>query len=92
MLPLLTFVTNYIVMNMSEQQLTSAFEKYITEKHNHLAMFNQCLVAGYDKEARMKLKLCGGTKEQVNELFDIFKEFIGALPPLNLDEGVKATM
>ncbi len=79
-------------MNMTARQLTSAFEKYIAENHRHLIMFNQYLMAGYDKDARMQLKLCTGTKDQIDELFTIFKKFISELPASNIDESVKATM
>ncbi len=79
-------------MNMTARQLTSAFEKYVAENHRQLAMFNQYLMAGYDKDGRMQLKLCTGTKDQVDELFSIFKKFMGELPAPNVDESVKATM
>jgi ferritin-like metal-binding protein YciE len=76
---------------MDNRAVTSLFEKHIEEHHKHLVLFNQCLMAHYDKDARLQLKLCSGTKDQIDELFEIFKKFIGGLPPLNLDEGVRAT-
>ena len=79
-------------MNMNARQLTSAFENFIAENHKHLVMFNQYLMAGYDKDSRMQLKLCTGTKDQIDELFTIFKKFIGELPAPNIDESVKATI
>jgi ferritin-like metal-binding protein YciE len=79
-------------MNMTSRQLTSAFEKYIAENHKHLVMFNQYLMAGNDKDGRMQLKLCTGTKDQIDELFTIFKKFMGEMPAPNVDENVKATM
>ncbi len=79
-------------MNLTTRQLTSAFEKYITERHKHLVMFNQYIMAGYDKDARMQLKLCTGTKDQIDELFAIFKKFIDELPASNFGESVKAAM
>jgi hypothetical protein len=79
-------------MNMTARQLTSAFEKYIAENHKHLVMFNQYIMAGYDKVAGMQLKLCTGTKDQIDELFTIFKKFIGELPAPNIDESVKAAI
>lgn len=67
-------------MNMNNRELTREFEKYIAENHKHLIMFNQYLMAGYDKDARMQLKLCTGSKEQIDELFAIFNKFTSQLP------------
>ena len=79
-------------MNMTARQLTSAFEKYIAENHKPLIMFNQYLMAGYDKDAKMQLKLCTGTKDQIDELFAIFEKFIGELPALNFDKDARVKM
>lgn len=79
-------------MNMTARQITSTFEKYVAVNHKHLAMFNQYLMAGYDKDGRMQLRLCTGTKDQIDELFTIFNKFIVELPAPNVDESVKATM
>ena len=67
-------------MNMNNRELTREFEKYIAENHKHLIMFNQYLMAGFDKDARMQLKLCTATKEQIDELFAVFNKFTSQLP------------